>query len=197
MDDLQKRFDSLPPELRNMISDYTFCASSALQHITTGYKPPSALQVSSVTRETFAASYYELTTFKASAQGLLRGWLLSLLPQHYAQIKTIHFDLSEALSCPNKARNNPKANKPSRNKTKPDKRQHPYLPSVDPDVNLKKRASARLFFIQHTHGKRWLRLRDGVLHVNVKFSGMEEEVWTTDAEKELKKWREQRNIGPG
>ena len=210
-DRFQKNMDSLPPELYNMVFDFTFCAGPTSQSITGTYKSPSALQVSRATRAKFEKGHYSLTTFKPANQGVLRRWVKSLAPESRERIERVYFNINEEVPktaqtpTPTNAKAKTKAKLPKRKQRRIDPRSvfapknemlqivraPPYRPPriTDPNRTMLKRAQARLFFVQSYLGKRKLKLPKDVVYVNVKFDGMEEEVWTKEPGEVFNCWK--------
>ena len=62
----------------------------------------------------------------------------------------------------------------------------------DHDVNFAQQrcTESRLFLIHSYIKKRKIRLRRGVLQVNVRFDGMDEELWTHEPELVYKQWKQ-------
>ena len=196
MDDFQHRFDCLPPELRNMILDFTFCTGPIVQHITKDYESPSAFSVSRSARAKFAKSHFELNVFKASNQGLLRKWLLSLDQEDRMRIATIHFSLTHSPKLAEKTEQNQNTQHPSKKTARDSKRQRPRE-GADHNSSRQKRADARVFYIRSYLGKRKVKLAKTVVNVNVQFDGMKEEVWTCMPEMTFKAWKTRREMMAG
>lgn len=65
MASLAELLQGLPPELFDIIKDFTFTATQKAVVVDQNYKPPTSLQVSRATREQYAESYYShATTFE-------------------------------------------------------------------------------------------------------------------------------------
>ncbi|KAK3720991.1 hypothetical protein LTR37_003281 [Vermiconidia calcicola] len=191
MQDFQYLFDGLPAELRLIIEDFTFSAGPTIQRINIDYKPPSAFQVSTDTRQKFATSYYRDTAFTITKQAPLRKWLSTLKPEHREQIKTVHYNIVEAAEedGPERLKTHPTKKLSTRQKKAAKKGKRIQKRNNDDNFASHKRASAKRFFVQSFLGKRKLRLRTEVLQVNMRFDGMEEDIWTHQPEVVFKEWK--------
>ena len=183
MAESQKRLDDLPLELQIMICDFTFSAGPTLHQVDAHYQPPSALQVSRASREKFAKSHFQLTTFDFYKKFSLRPWLYALHPKHRDQINDIHLDITEfaAEEAPvfewGLERTIGEGN---------------YIATervIDVDYETAKMASRQLRFRGYFLEQVGIKLRKDVIKVNVKFDGMDEEIWTHEPDLTLKQWR--------
>ncbi|KAK3712792.1 hypothetical protein LTR37_008883 [Vermiconidia calcicola] len=191
MQDFQYLFDGLPAELRLMIEDYTFSAGPTTQRINTDYKPPGALQASRETREKFATSYYRDTVFTITQQAPLRKWLSTLKAEHRDQIKTVHYKIVEEAKADDTElpKTHPTKKLSTKQKKAAKKAKRVQKRNNDDNFACHKRASAKRFFVQSFLGKRKLRLRAEVLQVNMRFDGMEEDIWTHQPGVVFKEWK--------
>lgn len=85
--DLAQSIQALPPELFDLIYDYTFTIDIPIQTIDENYRPPARLQVDTISRAAFAKSYYA-TTFhiKPGNHDILGTKWLSSLPSSHIQL---------------------------------------------------------------------------------------------------------------
>ena len=88
---LHDLIQELPQELIDLISNYTFTANPAIQHIDNTYKPPTLLQVSRATRGWFATSYYidSIFEFNVRPWNNYQIWLSALPPKHLRLVRSI------------------------------------------------------------------------------------------------------------
>ena len=88
------RIQSLPQELINMISEYTFTATTS-QPIVVQYalKAPACLHVDRATRQKFAQDYFEHSTFNFRTRIEFCAWLKAQSKEHQRMIKTLRYDL--------------------------------------------------------------------------------------------------------
>jgi hypothetical protein len=98
-EDLIKRLQAPPPELFGKISDYVFLTTGPDPVILAkGYKMPATLQVSRETRQQAATAYYQHNIFSFDSYGRIKQCVKSLLPEHRALIREIHYDTGTRMS---------------------------------------------------------------------------------------------------
>lgn len=98
--DLAGHIQNLPPELYNIIYDFTFSVSAGEQQVTIdkAYRSPARLQVDSTSRRAFAEPYYKTSTFHVQDTSLVkvrnicRHWLASLRKEHHSLLRHIHLE---------------------------------------------------------------------------------------------------------
>lgn len=99
---LHQLLQSLPQELYDHIFDFTFTKTPPHTiKLTASYQPPTCLQVSHHTRQTFAEAYYQNTTFElregdgTHRQKTLFRWLATLPRTHRRHLSAIEFHAPE------------------------------------------------------------------------------------------------------
>lgn len=105
---LHQLLQTLPQELYDRIHDLTFTpTSNATVSIANNYTPPSPLQVSAATRQSFAQSYYTSNAFHSKDCEILCSWTLTL-PKHHRDLLrniTLHIPAPSDTDIDEEARN--------------------------------------------------------------------------------------------
>lgn len=90
-DQLVSLLQGLPAELFNEIFEYTFTPTTSQVAITTAYRPPLELQISTLSREKFARRYYGSTKFIAGDMTVLVHWLRHLRVKHIERLADVRY----------------------------------------------------------------------------------------------------------
>ncbi|KAF2166094.1 hypothetical protein M409DRAFT_23821 [Zasmidium cellare ATCC 36951] len=87
---LRNRLLSVPQELHDKIFSLTFTADTNTRLITSTYRPPSALHVNRLTRQTFSKSYFSAPAiFHVENEAILGKWARAFEQQVFTQISKI------------------------------------------------------------------------------------------------------------